>query len=80
MEGGGGVFYGTTPHGGSGFGTVFSITSGGALTLLYSFTNGVDGANPQAALALGDDGYLYGCASQGGVNDIPAGAMERSSK
>jgi uncharacterized repeat protein (TIGR03803 family) len=73
VEGGGGVFYGTTPHGGSGFGTVFSITSGGALTLLYSFTNGVDGANPQAALTLGGDGYLYGCASHGGVNDIPGG-------
>ena len=73
VEGGGGVFYGTTPNGGSGFGTVFSITSGGALTPVYSFTNGVDGANPQGALTLGGDGYLYGCASHGGVNDISSG-------
>lgn len=73
VEGGGGVFYGTTPNGGSGFGTVFSITSGGALAVLYAFTNGVDGANPQAALALGNDGCLYGCAAQGGSNDVSSG-------
>jgi uncharacterized repeat protein (TIGR03803 family) len=70
---GGGVFYGTTPNGGSGFGTVFSVTSGGELTVLYSFTNGVDGAKPQAALTLGGDGYLYGCAAHGGVNGISGG-------
>jgi len=73
VEGGGGVFYGTTVNGGAGFGTVFSITSGGALTLLHTFTNGADGANPQAALALGRDGYLYGCTAFGGTNDVSGG-------
>ena len=72
-QGGGGVFYGTTVHGGAGFGTVFSITSGGALTTLYSFTNGVDGANPQCALTLGSDGFLYGTTAQGGANDVSGG-------
>jgi uncharacterized repeat protein (TIGR03803 family) len=73
VEGGGSVFYGTTVNGGAGFGTVFSVTSGGALTPLYSFTNGVDGANPQAALILGSDGCLYGCTAQGGTNDVSGG-------
>jgi len=73
VEGGGGVFYGTTPNGGAGFGAVFSITSGGTATLLYSFTNGVDGANPQAPLTLGSDGFLYGCAAYGGANDVSSG-------
>jgi len=40
VEGGGGVFYGTTVNGGAGFGTVFSITSGGALTLLHTSQRG----------------------------------------
>jgi uncharacterized repeat protein (TIGR03803 family) len=71
--GGGNVFYGTTVNGGTGFGTVFSITSAGALTRLYSFTNGVDGANPQAALILGSDGYLYGTTAHGGTNDVSGG-------
>ncbi len=73
VDGGGGVFYGTTVNGGAGFGAVFSISSGGALTLLYSFTNGLDGANPQAALLLGSDGFLYGCATLGGANDVSGG-------
>jgi uncharacterized repeat protein (TIGR03803 family) len=73
VENGAGVFYGTTVIGGAGFGTVFSITAGGALNGLYSFTNGVDGANPQAALTFGSDGFLYGCTSLGGTNDVSNG-------
>jgi uncharacterized repeat protein (TIGR03803 family) len=54
-----GSFYGTTYHGGAshactgGCGTVFEITTTGALTTLYSFcseTGCTDGANPQAGL------------------------------
>jgi uncharacterized repeat protein (TIGR03803 family) len=35
---------------------------------LYSFTDGNDGANPQAALVQGNDGYFYGTTSAGGEN------------
>ncbi len=66
---GAGVFYGTTFAGGSnGYGGVFQITSGGALTPLYSFTNGADGAQPDAALLFGADGNFYGTTTTGGSN------------
>ena len=43
----GGNFYGTTSGGGAfGFGTVFKLDMAGALTVLYSFTGGTDGAVP----------------------------------
>jgi len=70
VQGGDGSFYGTTYNGGSnGDGTVFKVTSTGALTVLYSFTNGQDGANPRAAVIQATDGSFYGTtyyASQGG--------------
>jgi uncharacterized repeat protein (TIGR03803 family) len=57
VQGSDGNFYGTTSsgggtglHDGSGFGNVFKITSSGVLTPLYSFTGGIDGADPEAAL------------------------------
>ncbi len=49
-------------------GTVFRISTSGALTSLYSFTGGNDGANPQAALVQGNDGYFYGTTKDGGTN------------
>jgi uncharacterized repeat protein (TIGR03803 family) len=62
-----GILYGTTYAGGaSGFGTVYSMTAGGAFNVLYAFTNGIDGANPAAGLALGSDGNLYGTTYSGG--------------
>ncbi len=63
-----GNFYSTTSSGGPNgqFGTVFSITPGGALTTLYSFA-GPDGTNP-SALAFGPDGNFYGTTSSGGAN------------
>ena len=65
-----GNFYGTTSGGGTngGNGTVFKISTNGALTTLYSFTGGIDGANPQAGLALGGDGNFYGTTAAGGTN------------
>jgi uncharacterized repeat protein (TIGR03803 family) len=64
LLGGDGNFYGTAFLGGAkGYGTVFKITPAGALTPLYSFTNGVDGANPEGALTQGADGSLYGTTS-----------------
>jgi uncharacterized repeat protein (TIGR03803 family) len=56
-----GNFYGATAFGGTfNDGTVFKITPAGKLTVLYNFTNGVDGETPWAPPIQGDDGNLYG--------------------
>jgi uncharacterized repeat protein (TIGR03803 family) len=74
-QGADGYLYGTTQAGGTndlatgGDGTIFRITTSGLLASLYSFTGGIDGANPQAPLTLGTDGNLYGTTSSGGVQD-----------
>lgn len=69
VQAGDGNFYGTTATGGNfGFGTVFRITPGGALTSLFDFTNAVsDGGFPEADLCLGADGYLYGTTTTNGA-------------
>lgn len=62
-----GNFYGTTyVDGASGFGTVFEITSSGALTTRYSFTGANDGGNPWGGLVQATDGNLYGTTQTGG--------------
>ena len=66
-----GDLYGTTGGGGltnpfpcfDGCGTVFKITSSGALTTLYSFTGETDGERPYAALIQAGDGNFYGTTS-----------------
>jgi uncharacterized repeat protein (TIGR03803 family) len=75
-----GNLYGTTADGGTNFdGTVFRITTKGALTPLYSFTGGHDGTFPEATLVQASDGNLYGTTYQGGIsNNIPGyGAVFR---
>ena len=74
-----GNFYGTTQIGGyyggdycagNGCGTVFKITSGGALTTLYSFCpqpNCADGFDPVAGLVQATDGNFYGTTWFGGT-------------
>jgi uncharacterized repeat protein (TIGR03803 family) len=70
VQGSDGNFYGTTSEGGTNnFGTVFKISTSGALTSLYSFTNGNDGANPSVGLVQGSDGYFYGMTG-GGSKDF----------
>jgi uncharacterized repeat protein (TIGR03803 family) len=60
---GDGNFYGTTTQGGAnGFGTVFEITSGGSMSIVYSFTTGINGA----MLIQGSDGNFYGTTPNGG--------------
>lgn len=62
-----GSFYGDTTGGGpDGYGTVFNVTTNGVLTTLYSFTNGLDGADPSSPLTWAADGTLYGQAPFGG--------------
>ena len=64
-----GNFYGTINYGGtSNSGTVFKISADGALTSLYSFTGGNDGANPGSSLVQGSDGNFYGTTTKGGTN------------
>jgi uncharacterized repeat protein (TIGR03803 family) len=68
VQGSDGNFYGTTEAGGTNeVGTVFQISTGGTLTSLYSFIGTNDGANPEAGLALGSDGYFYGTTEAGGA-------------
>lgn len=64
-----GNFYGTTSEGGAkGYGAIFRMTTNGAVTPLYSFTNGFDGAHPYSSLMQASDGNLYGTATDGGTN------------
>jgi uncharacterized repeat protein (TIGR03803 family) len=60
-----GKLYGTTVCGGaSGFGTIFSITSSGAETALYSLGPYANGNNPFGVL-LDLKGTLYGPTAHG---------------
>jgi uncharacterized repeat protein (TIGR03803 family) len=64
-----GNFYGTTLQSDPGYGTIFRwITSSGSLSVLYSFTDGSDGASPYAPPVQGTDGNFYGTTSGGGAN------------
>jgi uncharacterized repeat protein (TIGR03803 family) len=67
VQGSDGSLYGTTYYGGTNNdGSVFKITTNGALTSLYSFTGGNDGSNPQSGLVQGTDGSFYGTTYYGG--------------
>jgi uncharacterized repeat protein (TIGR03803 family) len=73
IQGLNGSLYGTTTAGGAGnAGTVFKITSSGALTTLYSFcAQGppcADGESPEAGLVEAANGNFYGTTSGGGAN------------
>ena len=71
VQGTNGNFYGTTYQGGTnGYGTLFRMTSGNVVTFLYSFTGGVDGADPLAGLVQGSDGNFHGTAYEGGANSF----------
>jgi uncharacterized repeat protein (TIGR03803 family) len=67
VEAGDENFYGTTSLGGAnGGGTVFKLTSSGALTTLYGFKY-ADGESPYAGLVQATDGNLYGTTGYGGA-------------
>lgn len=69
FKAGDGAMYGTTTQGGSfGNGTVFKITTAGALTILHHFRGNLEGSVPYQKLVqgAGTDKALYGCLYQGG--------------
>jgi uncharacterized repeat protein (TIGR03803 family) len=63
------ILYGTAYLGGTdGYGSVFAIkTNGAGFTNLHSFTNGNDGASPDAVLVQAGN-LLYGTADTGGAS------------
>ncbi len=78
VQGTDGNLYGTTVEGetcvvstGANCGTVFSITTSGTLTNLYTFcskSDCADGVLPLAGLVLATDGNLYGTTFNGGAS------------
>src|ERR1017187_3150160 len=71
VQGSDGYFYGTTVFGAPGqsnfLGTVFKITSTGAITYIYNFDN-THGAAPIGPVIQASDGDFYGTTSAGGAN------------
>ena len=62
-----GTLYGTTRDGGaSGYGTIYEVTTNGALVSLFSFAHP---SAPYGGLVFGNDGNLYGTTSDGGSGD-----------
>jgi uncharacterized repeat protein (TIGR03803 family) len=70
-----GNLYGTTTNGGAGTlcvsscGTVFKLDSTGTETVLYRFTGGADGGNPDAGLVRDAAGNLDGTTIGGGAHN-----------
>ena len=91
IQGSDGNLYGTTSLGGAnqeiiagvdGGGTIFRITTGGALTTLYNFCSQpycTDGSFPTAGLIQASDGNFYGTTEEGGLteqgNSLGAGTV-----
>jgi len=69
-----GNLYGTTFGGGiSNGGTIFKLTTAGALTTLYSFcskSDCTDGSSPQGGLVQDTNGTFYGTTYYGGTDGI----------
>src|SRR5215472_11287910 len=66
-----GNLYGTTFLGGSsGQGVVFKLDPTGHETVLWNFTGGNDGGNPNSSLVLDSAGNLFGTALNGGAANL----------
>jgi uncharacterized repeat protein (TIGR03803 family) len=70
MQASDGNFYGASVGGGSlGLGTVYKMSLGGTISILYSFMGGpADGAQPFGGLVQATDGKLYGPTQTGGTS------------
>ena len=65
-----GNLYGTVSSGGAdGYGGIFKLDTAGKETVLYSFTGGSDGKNPNSPLLRDSSGNLYSTAPGGAAND-----------
>jgi len=72
VQGFNGNLYGTTlgTNSSGSYGTVFEVTTGGKLSLLYTFcsqTNCVDGKGPMGGLMMASNLNFYGTTSSGGA-------------
>jgi len=65
-----GNLYGTASFGGVGkyFGTVFKVSKAGKFSVLYNFTGGADGGQPNASVIRDSAGNLYGTTIGGGAS------------
>jgi uncharacterized repeat protein (TIGR03803 family) len=74
VQGTDGKLYGTAYTSTGSGGTIFKITTAGALTTIYTFCPEgeacVDGAQPYAGLVLATNGDFYGTAANGGANSF----------
>jgi uncharacterized repeat protein (TIGR03803 family) len=66
-----GSLFGTTTAGGNGQGVVYSLTTSGVETVLWSFLGGTtDGAKPTSGVIADKAGNLYGITLGGGTNGL----------
>lgn len=71
-QGADGSLYGMTSQGGVGGGTIFKITSSGALVTIYTFCSRpecADGGSPKGGLIQAADGRFYGTTFSGGARN-----------
>ena len=69
-----GNLYGTTQTGGSGYGTVFRMSSTGAINVIYNFDS-THGYFPSSPVVQGSDGFLYGTTANGGSSAHAVGLV-----
>jgi len=63
------TYYGTTYQGGAnGAGTIYSITSSGSFSTVYTFNPGADGGFPTAGLVANGTSAFYGTTGTDGAN------------
>jgi len=69
-----GQLYGTTKHGPANYGLVFEIANqaGAPENIVYAFTGGADGDQPQGPIILDQAGNIYGTTGNGGANGVGA--------